>query len=299
VGDSVLSTALINYLINKYPSSRISIVTSTFAQDIFKKMPQLDNLFIVDKKKFSFHWFKIWKLVIDHTWDLTIDLRSSYLSYLIRTKKNKIFRGNEHSHKVEQLKRFLNIDTRITPKVWIDENDKSKGKSLLKDNGPFIAVAPFSNWPQKDWSLKNYIDLFKNDFFKNYTLLFFGQSKNLKDQGLFDNLIKLNNIKIYNLFDQFNLREIAGIIDSCNLFIGSDSALMHISASTSCRTIGLFGPTNDLVYRPWGDGNIVIRAANSISKKERPDKHKDLGTESLLNGITVEEVFKRIKEEIA
>ena len=71
VGDSILSTALINNLLEEYPESQISIVTSSISKDLFKRMPRLENLIVIDKKKFSLHWFYIWKIVINQKWDLS------------------------------------------------------------------------------------------------------------------------------------------------------------------------------------------------------------------------------------
>ena len=47
VGDSILSTALINNLLEEYPESQISIVTSSISKDLFEKMPRLENLIVI------------------------------------------------------------------------------------------------------------------------------------------------------------------------------------------------------------------------------------------------------------
>jgi len=286
VGDSILSTALINNLLEEHPDSQISIVTSSISKDLFEKMPRLENLIVINKKKHSLHWFYIWKLVINQKWDLTIDLRSSFLSFLIRTKKYKIFKGNDDFPKVEQFKKLLNTSKEITPHIWVDEEDISKSKKLLPDGSPYIAVAPFSNWPQKDWSLQKYIDLFQNQIFQKYTILLFGQSQDIRDQKLFNKLLSLDNPRVVSLFDKGDLRQLTQVIDKCDLFIGSDSALMHLAASTSCKTIGLFGPTNNIVYGPWGVGNISIKSGTQNNKNS---------TENIyLENISVEEVFNVI-----
>ena len=286
VGDSILSTALINNLLEEHPDSQISIVTSSISKDLFEKMPRLENLIVINKKKHSLHWFYIWKLVINQKWDLTIDLRSSYLSFLIRTKKYKIFKGNDDFPKVEQFKKLLNTSKEITPHIWVDEEDISKSKKLLPDGSPYIAVAPFSNWPQKDWSLQKYIDLFQNQIFQKYTILLFGQSQDIRDQKLFNKLLSLDNPRVVSLFDKGDLRQLTQVIDKCDLFIGSDSALMHLAASTSCKTIGLFGPTNNIVYGPCGVGNISIKSGTQNNKNS---------TENIyLENISVEEVFNVI-----
>ena len=284
VGDSILSTALINNLLEEYPESQISIVTSSISKDLFEKMPRLENLIVIDKKKYSLHWFLIWKLAINHKWDLTIDLRSSFLSFLIRTKKYKIFKGNDDLPKIEQFKKLLNTSKKITPHIWLDEEDISKSKKLLPDRAPYIAVAPFSNWPQKDWSLQKYIELFQNQIFQKYTILLFGQSRDIRDEELFNKLLNHINLRVVSLFDQGNLRQLSQIIDHCELFIGSDSALMHLAASTRCKTIGLFGPTNHVVYGPWGEGNISIKS----------DTNKNSTKNFYLENIPVVEVLNTI-----
>jgi len=289
VGDSILSTALINSLLKEYPESQISIITSSISKDLFERAPRLENLIVIDKKKYSLHWFEIWKSVINKKWDLTIDLRSSFLSYLIRTKKYKIFRGNNNSPKIEQFKKLLNISKEITPHIWLDEEDISKSKKLLPDGAPYIAVAPFSNWPKKDWSLQKYIDLFQNQIFQKYTILLFGQSKDIRDEELFNKFLNHINLRVVSLFDQGNLRQLSQVIDHCELFIGSDSALMHLAASTKCKTIGLFGPTNSVVYGPWGAGNISIKSRT---------KNRNSTANFHLENISVEDVHNIISNNL-
>ena len=99
VGDTILATSIINHYINKYKSSEFTVVTSSVSQNLFKKMPQLKSLIIVNKMRFSLHWLNIWSKVFIRRWDLVIDLRSSALSYLLLTKERQIFKGNNHDHK--------------------------------------------------------------------------------------------------------------------------------------------------------------------------------------------------------
>ena len=73
------------------------------------------------------------------------------------------------------------------------------------------------------------------------------------------------------------------IFEKCDFFIGSDSGLMHLSASSGCKTFALFGPTNDLVYGPWGNHTVI-----------KSDNDRDYGLENL----SVEKVLNSIKETI-
>jgi heptosyltransferase-3 len=51
------------------------------------------------------------------------------------------------------------------------------------------------------------------------------------------------------------------------VFIGADSGMMHLSASTNTTTIGLFNVTNPKVYSPYGNKNQSIET-NSVQISE-------------------------------
>ena len=91
---------------------------------------------------------------------------------------------------------------------------------------------------------------------------------------------------------------------------------MVTQRSTKCRTIGLFGPSNDQVYGPWGEKNVAIRGRSLFDLKEKLNMQnkskknidlrsvgnvqsgKNLKKSSLLDDITVEKVLNYIKENI-
>ena len=50
------------------------------------------------------------------------------------------------------------------------------------------------------------------------------------------------------------------------LFIGNDSGLMHLAAAAGTPTIGLFGPSDDQLYAPWGPNTRVVRGPRSFEQ---------------------------------
>ena len=61
IGDTILSTSILNFYIKKFDQSSISVVTSSFAKDLYKFMPHLHEIIVVDKKRFGLHWLNIIK----------------------------------------------------------------------------------------------------------------------------------------------------------------------------------------------------------------------------------------------
>ena len=50
------------------------------------------------------------------------------------------------------------------------------------------------------------------------------------------------------------------------LFIGNDSGLMHIAAAAGVPTVGLFGPSDDRLYGPWGVKARVVRGPRTLDQ---------------------------------
>ena len=257
IGDTILASSIINFLIDQNKKSKFTVITSHFSKDLYEKMPNLEKIIVINKKKYGLHWLNIWQSCIFKKWDLIVDLRSSITAYLLFARSRKIFKGNDSFHKIMQFTNFLKTSKKISPFIWSDSIDEAESNNKIKTEGPLIAVAPYSNWRQKDWSIEKYLELFKDEYFKDYTLIFTGISKDIPNMEKFNKLMNDPSLNIINLFDWGNLRNMIPIFKKCNFFIGSDSGLMHLAASAKCKTFALFGPTNEIVYGPWGDHKII------------------------------------------
>jgi heptosyltransferase I len=49
-----------------------------------------------------------------------------------------------------------------------------------------------------------------------------------------------------------DLRTLAGLIAGARLFVGGDSGPLHLACATGCPVVGIYGPTDPLINRPWG-----------------------------------------------
>ena len=55
IGDTILSTSIINFYLKKFNDCNFSVVTSPYAKSLFTRMPRLDDLIVINKKK----WFTL------------------------------------------------------------------------------------------------------------------------------------------------------------------------------------------------------------------------------------------------
>lgn len=65
-----------------------------------------------------------------------------------------------------------------------------------------------------------------------------------------------------NLTGKTTLTQLADLIRSAHLFIGTDGGVMNIASATNTPIVALFGPSNADAWRPWSPGNkaIVLRS---------------------------------------
>jgi exopolysaccharide biosynthesis WecB/TagA/CpsF family protein len=70
-----------------------------------------------------------------------------------------------------------------------------------------------------------------------------------------------------DLSGQTSLTELAAVLESCDLFIGADSGVMHIASAAGTPVIALSGPINADAWSPWTPQgqSVVIRSAPECS----------------------------------
>ena len=55
-----------------------------------------------------------------------------------------------------------------------------------------------------------------------------------------------------------DLPTLAGILSACRALVSNDSGAMHLGAAIGIRVTAVFGPTNERLTRPAGNGHIVL-----------------------------------------
>ena len=109
IGDTILSSGIVNYFHQKYPEAKFTFVIGPTAGQIYQYFPAKEKIILVKKKIFNFHWLDIYKSVSKNKWDIVIDFRSSLISYLRKKKQKYIFKKNKSLNHLDQLKHFFNV----------------------------------------------------------------------------------------------------------------------------------------------------------------------------------------------
>ena len=87
------------------------------------------------------------------------------------------------------------------------------------------------------------------------------------------------------------LPETAACLERCRMYVGNDSGLMHMAAAMGVPTLGLFGPSDDRCYAPWGETSEFVRSPTSFEAIDSAHEDRRKHHESLLADLTVDTVY--------
>src|SRR5438034_6481935 len=160
IGDAVLSTGLLSYLIDRHPEARLTIAAGPAAAPLFEAVPRLERLVVIQKLRWSAHWLPFYAAVATRRWDLVVDLRGSALAWLLRTGERRVMgKGDEREHRVRQLGRLFDLDPPPSPRLWTAPRHERAAAALIPPAGPVLGIGPAANWRGKQWRAERFAEL--------------------------------------------------------------------------------------------------------------------------------------------
>lgn len=277
IGDAVLSSGLIKFLADQIPNARFTIVSGPLAAPLFAHVPGLDRVIVMEKGKGKGHWFKLWNQVRHRKWGLVVDLRGSGTAYFLRREKRAVWKRNtgEPIHKVVEAAKVLKLEgDPPAPHLYITPDVQELADQLLAPRpgepaGPILAVGPASNWVGKIWPIERFAQtaqqlLGPGGALAGGRLLILGGPG---DGRMVEELRMASARGRYvDLTGKVDLLTAYAALKRADLFIGNDSGLMHIAAAAGVPTIGLFGPSDERRYGPWGPLTKAVRGPRSFEQ---------------------------------
>lgn len=270
IGDAVLSSGLIKRLNDEVPNARFTIVAGPDAAPLFSAVPTLDRLIVMEKANGGAHWLSLWRQVRGTRWGLIVDLRGSGISRFLSTKRRAIHRKTgDPIHKVLEAARLLKIeDDPAPPHIFTSPEIEAYADELMAGTGPILALAPAANWVGKTWPVERFSQVAMR-LLRGYgplagaRLMVVGGPG---DEHLSRQLRDVAQHRFIDLAGKVDLLTTYACLKRVRLFIGNDSGAMHLAAAAGCPTLGLFGPSDERLYAPWGENTRVVRGVRSYEE---------------------------------
>lgn len=294
VGDAILSSGLLGKLISEHPKARITIACGPAAAPLFSAVPNLDRVIVLDKMLFSLHWVAMWAEVAGTYWDVVVDLRNTPMTYpLMAGKRYRRGRSKEPVHRVVLLADVMGLSyDPPPPTLWIPETAREKAGRLIPDGPPVLAVGPTANWSAKTWRASSFVDLIgrlsgPGGILPGARVAVFGRDdERPMALRVIDAIPKDRRI---DLVGRLDLTEVAACLEKAAFYVGNDSGLMHLAAAAGIPTLGLFGPSLEELYAPWGPLGAVARAEKSFDEIF-PENFDHRATGTLMDSLTADTV---------
>ena len=230
LGDAVLATGLLDHLLQVHPDARVTVACGRVAEGVFQRMPGLERIIVVEKRRFDLHWVSLWWQVAGTVWDLVVDLRGSALSFLVHARRRAIMRGGRRpGHRLGHIAGALGLDPAPLPVVWTDDADRARAEVFLPPGGPIIGLGPTANWDGKIWPADRFVALFNAlaARFPGARPAVFGGPGSMERAAAAPVLAALPGA--LDLVGRLSVPEAAACLARCVMFVGNDSGLMHLS----------------------------------------------------------------------
>jgi heptosyltransferase III len=260
IGDAVLTSGVLAHLLDTHPGLRTTIACGPAAAPLFDAVPGREATIPLAKAPFKAHWFSLWAKCLPRIWDLVVDMRGSGLAWFLLAKKRAILAGRDDSlHRVADAARVLNLSPPPAPRLFVSESAKSRARALTAD-GPLLVLGATANWSGKVWPATRFVELARrltSGPLAGARLVVVGGPG---ERAMAEPLLQAGAIDLVGTED---LGVVAATIARATLYVGNDSGLMHVAAASGVPTLGLFGPSEDRHFRPWGPNAAFVRTPES------------------------------------
>lgn len=327
-GDMLLTTPVINTLHLQYPDAEIDIVLYKETEAILRYHPALTQIHAIDrswKKQGVLHQIRqetaLIKTLRARHYDLVINLadqwRSALITYLTRAAlrigfdfpkrrslvwrlaHNRLVTTENHGqlHTVEQNLSILSpLGIKLTDShtsMHYPPADEINRQTLLASKGitgDYLVIQPTSRWVYKCWDDEK-VALLCDALKECHLPIVLTAAPDKQEREMIGHILSLcHNNNVVSLAGELTLTQLAAVIDHARLFIGVDSAPMHMAAALNTPCVALFGPTKLNFWRPWGQ-NCTIIWAGDFTELPAPDAIDTRTEQRYLSAIPVDAVL--------
>jgi heptosyltransferase-3 len=285
LGDVLLATPVFPAIQKALPNAEISACVFQGTEQMLRHNPHLKSCLTVPKAR-GFEQMRQQVRLLTQLrraqFDLVIDLtgsdRAAILTRLTGARhrwgpaRKKGFRGKKlcytrtvpfprNLHVVEQQNSFLNAFEMgvANPELFffVSQENRVAVQKLVRSERNLVHVHPVSRIMKKCWPVP-FMAAFLNSLGRRGLTPVITASPDPVEIGFIRELISLLEVPHFDLSGKLSLGELGALSEASRLFVGVDSAPMHIAAAVGTPVIGIFGPSSETLWAPWCEKKLVL-----------------------------------------
>lgn len=272
---AVLASGLIKRLHDELPSARFTVVAGFHSAPLFRDAPALERIIVANPGADWREWLELWRRLRDRRWSLVLDTRGTPIHRYLRTRKRAVPQpGGAPAHRVLEYAHLLKLEADPpAPFLFTSEDTEAAADAVAPAGGPILALAPTGAWTGSVWPLERYgltlANLLGRDGpLPGARLMMLGAPGDWKVVEPLRRAV--GSDRFIDLTGE-DLLTCHAALRRARLFIGNANVFMHLAAASGCPTLGLFGPTDEKLYAPWGSNARFVRGARSFEAIRRND----------------------------
>lgn len=296
-GDVLLSAPVFSVLKARAPHIEIDALVYADTQEMLSLHPAISQIHAIDRGwktqgvvKQAWAEWKLWRTLKARHYDLIIHLtphrRGMWLAKTLKPRYRVAPQFNNadalwtesftHFYKlVAQGNRRHTVESNLDAlrRIGVLPAEDEKGLTLIAgaeattrvealiaqhDAGSgFIHIHPTSRWMFKTWPAERVAQLIDALQSGGRRVVLTAAPAD-KEMAMISRILSLCATPPVNLAGQLNLKELAALTRGAALFVGVDSAPMHMAASQGTPTVALFGPSGEIEWGPWKVRHQVV-----------------------------------------
>lgn len=302
IGDALLLTPTLMAVKARYPAAEIWVLVREGTESILAGCPVIDRVVTtaaveVQGRRLSAVLEDL-KLVgelrrqrFDHAFELSDGDRGRWLALLsgarerVATRvyarmswvaRRAITRFSDldwlSGHRVEKdfalVNEVLPLGAPVPPLAYCLERRVTwpPGATLRK----FAVLHPGTRWQRKRWPLERWIALGRGLQARDLSLVI-SAGPDAEERAQARRLQAELGAGALSTDGQTSWAQLAELLGRARLFVGVDTAAMHLAAACQCPTVALFGPSVVHFWRPWHVAHRVVQAAAARAAAQEPD----------------------------
>jgi ADP-heptose:LPS heptosyltransferase len=272
VGEALLTTGVLKDALDRRPGAAVTVVAGPASASLFDAVPGLDRVIAVEKETVHRHWWRLWRELVRHRWDLVIDFRRSPVSRLLMSREWRWRPVMDKSvHRVVLNGRTAGTTTTPDPYVWTAPAHEAAAARLVPAGPPVLALATLPPDRTKSWPAERFVALARrltaaDGLLPDGRVLIVGGPG--EEEATAPIAAALADRQVIDTTGRLDLLTNYAVLRRCALFIGVDSGPMHIAAAAGIPTLGLFGPTYECHFAPWTPRGATVRGPGTIEMLE-------------------------------
>jgi len=172
----------------------------------------------------------------------------------------------------------------------------ARARKAMGAKAPVVVMAPGAGWPGRLWPTEHYAEVAHELAQEGTAVILVGGRDAIRAAGWIERHVPVS----LNLAGQTTLMQAAGVIAAGDVFVGSDSGLLHVAAAIGIPTVGLFGPLPPWRWAPRGEWHVAlyhpVRCHGCVSWHPRSRCRDD---RACMRAISSAEVLAGIRELLA